>query len=463
MRLTGTADEKLERLNRVKGFDGLEWQPCFTGWREPLLPEGSGDYFAWPALTDLFPWQQSGVKVGRTWPLGPSVDALERRWRALLDSAGEERRVLFKDSPTGKRLDSLTERVTPRASDDRRLSALDSDSPFPGAVPIAYRSLDRQWIVADGRLMDRSGPPLWHAHSDRQIYLTSLLTGVLGLGPAATVSAHIPDLHHFCNRGGKDAVPLWRDSDATEPNVTDGLLEMLGATLGCSVAPDDLFAYAYALLASPAYVDRFSEELTVPGPRLPLTKDSDLFQGAAALGAELIWQHTYCQRFTGPGRGKGSVPAASAKCVHPVGETSEDYPEGFEYHETTNTLWVGTGRFAPVHPQVWEFSVSGFQVVRSWLSYRMRHGAGRKSSPLDEIRPERWTAQFTRELLELLWTLEATLDHFPALADILDAITAGPTFTADELPQPSNQQRQAPKVERGTNRGGAYAQTDGLG
>ena len=120
---------------------------------------------------------------------------------------------------------------------------------------------------------------------------------------------------------------------------------------------------------------------------------------------------------------------------------------------------VGAGRFAPVQPEVWEFSVSGFQVVRSWLSYRMRDGAGRKSSPLDDIRPTRWTADFTRELLELLWTLEATLDHHPALADLLDAITAGPTFTADELPQPSDQQRQAPKFVRGTQRSTGYSQT----
>ena len=299
------------------------------------------------------------------------------------------------------------------------------------------------------------------------------------------MSAHIPDLHHFCNRGGKDAIPLWRDPDATEPNVTVGLLETLGTELGCEVAPEDLFAYAYALLASPAYVDRFSEELTVPGPRLPLTRDPALFQRAAALGAELIRLHTYGERSpvsglesvrpepvegsfmvrqahhervsraseTGRHRPARQTPPGIAKCVHAVGETPDAYPDRFEYTPTTQTLWVGAGQFAPVSPQVWEFSVSGFKVVQSWLRYRMRGGAGKRSSPLDDIRPTRWTADFTRELLELLWTLEATLDHHPALADLLDAITAGPTFTAAELPQPSDQQRQAPKIDREASRG----------
>ena len=123
---------------------------------------------------------------------------------------------------------------------------------------------------------------------------------------------------------------------------------------------------------------------------------------------------------------------------------------------------VGAGRFSPVRRQVWEFSVSGFKVVQSWLAYRMRGGAGRRSSPLDEIRPKRWTAQFTLELVELLWTLEVTLDHYPALADLLDAITAGPTFTADELPEPSPQERQAPRFEHKPKARGTYAQTTGL-
>ena len=156
------------------------------------------------------------------------------------------------------------------------------------------------------------------------------------------------------------------------------------------------------------------------------------------------------------------TPSGAARCVRPVGETPDAYPERFYYNEIRQTLWVGAGRFAPVRPEVWEFSVSGFQVVRSWLAYRMRHGAGRKSSPLDDIHPQRWTAQFTRELLELLWVLQATLAHHPQLEQLLSDVIASPTFTTAELPQPSAPERQAPKIERGTQRGAIYAQT-GLG
>jgi hypothetical protein len=66
--------------------------------------------------------------------------------------------------------------------------------------------------------------------------------------------------------------------------------------------------------------------------------------------------------------------------------------------------------FGPVAPEVWEFEISGLKAVQSWLGYRMKKRAGKKSSPLDDIRPERWTPKMTDELLELLWVLEATLD-----------------------------------------------------
>lgn len=54
----------------------------------------------------------------------------------------------------------------------------------------------------------------------------------------------------------------------------------------------------------------------------------------------------------------------------------------------------------------------------------MKDGAGRRSSPLDEIRPERWTPAFTEEFLELLWVLEATVAKYPALESLLDRVVA---------------------------------------
>jgi hypothetical protein len=82
--------------------------------------------------------------------------------------------------------------------------------------------------------------------------------------------------------------------------------------------------------------------------------------------------------------------------------------------------------------------------VQSWLKYRMKKGAGKKSSPLDDIRPERWTSHFTTELLELLWVLEATVGAYPEQAALLEAVADGECLRADELPRVPAEARKPP-------------------
>jgi hypothetical protein len=79
----------------------------------------------------------------------------------------------------------------------------------------------------------------------------------------------------------------------------------------------------------------------------------------------------------------------------------------------------------------------------------MREPAGRKSSPLDEVRPREWPAEFTEELLELLWVLEHTVNMSSDLVTFFEAMLQGNVLTADDLPQPSEEQRKAPEIPRG--------------
>ena len=123
-----------------------------------------------------------------------------------------------------------------------------------------------------------------------------------------------------------------------------------------------------------------------------------------------------------------------------------DYPNNFEYEPGSRTLRVGKGMFASVAPEVWAFSVSGLQVVASWLGYRMAQPAGRSSSLLDGIRPTRWRAQFTEELLEVMWVLEHTIGMFPSVSKVLDEIVAGPTIAEGDLPTPANSEREQPSA-----------------
>lgn len=447
-KLEGSRADKLAALAALDGFADLAWSPVPDGWQNPFLPVGVGDYFAWPLLTDLFPWQQPGVKVGRSWPIGTDRATLAVRWHTLARASGLGRQRLFKDSPTGRKSADRAPQTSPLPVSQVSIATMPPDASPPTPVRYAFRSFDRMWILRDGRLIDRPAPALWNVAGSRQLYLTSLLTGTLGGGPAATVAGHVPDLHHFRGSfGGKDVIPLWRDAAATEPNVTAGLLDVLTDAFGEPVAPEDLFAYAVAVLGGSGYADRFADELATPGPRLPLTRDGALFRRGVALGRELVALQTYGDRFPDALPG-GTVPRGDARSLTGIPAGPDGYPDEFSYDEPTRELRVGDGRFGPVAPEVWAYAVSGLSVVRSWLGYRMRRRSGRSSSPLDDIRPERWTLEMTTELLELLWVLEAIVAREPDLRGFLDEVVAGSVFSAEDLPAPTPAERAAPAAAR---------------
>ncbi len=444
VRITGSRQEKLDALEAISDFDSLSWQDCPDDWQAPFRPAGEGDYFAWPLLTDLMPWQHSGVQFKRTWPIGSDVETLQRRWRGLLNASDRAR--AFRE--TGDRRINKTYRLDLAESNDATpIAKLPHDAPMPQAQRYAYRSFDRQWIIADGRLMSRPRPDLWHAHSEQQIYLTSLFSQPLGAGPALTACVALPDLHHFSGRGAKDTITLYRSADAAQANLLPGLLGTLGKVYGRAVTPKDFVAYIYGLLAQPAFTARFFAELETRELRVPLTKDAALFEAVRQAGARLLWLHTYGERFVPSGQVPGRVPPGATRCTKAVPNDPDGYPESFEYNATTQTLHVGEGKFAPVAPEVFGFEVSGLKVVQSWLKYRMKGGAGKKSSPLDDIRPERWPGQFTTELLELLWVLEATVAGYAEQAKLLQAVVAGVCFQADELPPPPEHMRRPPKAQ----------------
>lgn len=66
----------------------------------------------------------------------------------------------------------------------------------------------------------------------------------------------------------------------------------------------------------------------------------------------------------------------------------------------------------------------------------------KKSSPLDDITPERWT--FSDEVIELLTVLEKTVELTPLAADLVDRVLAGPLIDSGLIPVATEEERKAP-------------------
>lgn len=444
-RIEGTREGKLAALAKKRSFSDLNWQTASEKWQAPFMPESYSKYSYWPLITDIFPWGQSGVQVKRTWPIGPETELLEERWRTLV--TGTDKAGLFKET-RDRKISVSYPSLLGRAL---RLPALNCATEKDMLQPVryAYRSYDRQYIIPDNRLGDFFRPLLWNSCGSKQIFLCSIFSIPLDSGPALVASPYVPDLDFFRGSyGAKAVIPLYRDSAAREPNIAQGLLGYLSRGYKKPVSAEDLVGYVYAVLAQPEYTSRFAPELASREIRVPLTKISALFFRAGEFGKALIWLHTYGERFAGKGRERGRIPTGQAKCTKAVPEEENRYPNDFRYNQETKTLHVGDGEFGPLEPEIFHFEISGLHVVKSWLGYRMKERSGRKSSPLDDIHPRVWTREFTRELLELLWVLERTIEGYPKQKKLLDDILEGPLFLSAELPPVPADARKAPQLPR---------------
>ena len=136
-----------------------------------------------------------------------------------------------------------------------------------------------------------------------------------------------------------------------------------------------------------------------------------------------------------------------------VAVPTNTYPEAFSYDEATKTVEVGEGEFGPVDPAVWNYEVSGLKVVQSWLGYRMKNRSGKKSSPLDDIRPTAWT--FSTEFVKLLSIIEHFVEAEARAGEHLSKVIEGKLVEPSAIPEPTDDQRKAPQRTAKTLSGGA--------
>lgn len=380
--------------------------------------------------------------TGRTWVIAPDARTLKDRWaRLVAEKDAAKKAVLFHPHMTGDRTVTKVVREPLEGHKHPPLS-VDADT-GTGAEPVRYgfRSFDRQWLLPDNRLINRANPTLWARHSTRQVYLTAPHDQKATAGPALTFASLIPDLHHYNGRGGR-ALPLWADAAATTPNVSPGLLKALGEAYGAPVGAEDVMAWIAAVAAHPAYVERFRGDLKQPGLRIPVTADGALFAEAVRVGREVIWLHTFGERFQDDRGGVVRVTPAGAEPTvsKALPRTLAEMPHDLTYDAAERALKFGpTGRIDNVSPAVRAYEVSGKVVLDQWWSYRRADrskpamGDKRPPSPLSEIQPTEWLAEYTTELLNVLRVLTRLVALEPPQAALLSKIVERPTLDTDAL------------------------------
>lgn len=390
-RVAGSRDDKLAWLDghqlSTSAFESV------TGERlDPFTPQTDRDFGRWP-LTSVYPWSGRGIQFSRSWPVAETEGTVRKRWAQLVQSASSDRASLLKESR-----DAQITRDYPSFLHSGRLAPLAGKEGLdPDDVSrIGFRSFDQQWCIADRRAIDMPRPALWRALGRNQVYFTGLPDeGSYTVGPVLVPQLGVPDLNAFNNRGGL-VFPLYRDRAGEEANVEPKLVSALSEYFDEEISPESIALYTYGLLGTGAWLRVVGVTKKVGAVAVPFTTNRDLFDEVASHGSALLWISTHGER--------GSAPALRPKSARLTKEIGHSLPESYSYDEVGRDLSIGNGVISRISPEVWDYEVSGLRVVHSWLSYRLATRAGRKSSQLDEIRPERW--ELTEELLNLLHSLE---------------------------------------------------------
>ena len=193
------------------------------------------------------------------------------------------------------------------------------------------------------------------------------------VGLHALVSEHPADNRAlYSSRGIQVQMPLWlypenrgllkSGPSARVPNLApDFLAAMKDCLSGAPFSPEDIFAYIYAMLYSPAYRMRYADFLRRDYPHIPLTGSLPLFQKLAALGHELIDLHLLRRPLS---------------AITGFPKTGSNRVDKFEFKSDPENPEQGRVQinaeqyFEAIPKSVWEYIIGGYPVAHKWLKDR---------------------------------------------------------------------------------------------
>ena len=320
-------------------------------------------YQSWPSVTKIFPVNSVGIVTARDgFAIAFDRTELQNRVLQFQNTKGLPDDVLaqaydLKDKP-GWSLTAARKKVQADANALNKIH------------PILYRPFDVRYVFYHEAVIERPRPKV----------MRHMLAGVnLALVTTRQVKASETWQHCFVSNRILEsclvsnhtseigyAFPLYRYPSAKlpnalhqvrRPNLADWLLPRLSAAYGFTPSPEEVLAYIYAILYSPAYRETYAQELRTDFPRLPFTADGALFRQMSALGQQLIDLHLLRN------------PANTAGVKY-QGQGS-DRIDHVRYNPSNGRVSINADKyFEGITTEMWEYRIGGYQVLEKYLKDR---------------------------------------------------------------------------------------------
>jgi very-short-patch-repair endonuclease len=319
-------------------------------------------YRSWPSVAEIFPVNSVGIVTARD------------GFAIAFDETELQNRVLQFQNTKGLLDDMLAQAYNLKDKPGWSLTAarkkVQADTDALNKIhPILYRPFDERFIFYHEAVIERPRPEVMRHMLDgenlgllvmRQVSLDEDYTHAL-------ITSHIVDNRVFASaKGIALECPLYLSPStespemfhqARQPNLADWLLPRLSAAYGFTPSPEEVLAYIYAILYSPAYRETYAQELHIDFPRIPFVADGDIFRQMADLGHRLIDLHLLRNPSNTAGvkyQGQGS-----------------DRIDHVRYNPSNGRVSINADKyFEGITPEMWEYRIGGYQVLEKYLKDR---------------------------------------------------------------------------------------------
>lgn len=397
----------------------------------------TADYLEWPLLTDLLPTSFPGVQSKRD-DIVVDIDrsALVQRMEAYFDASisnTEMQRICPKALESTQQFDAPATRA----------SLIKRGLKPEYFVPYCYRPFDFRWIYWEQEygLLGRRSPDYFRNVQAATPSIEARQKQPMADFDRGYVTATLAD--NFGN-GFSNFFPLnvYQDGnllggEGSHPNLSTHAKKYL-ATVGAS--HELLFFHIIAILHSPAYRAENQGALRQDWPRVPLPADVAVLKASAKLGKEIValldveskvkgvseppfrkefqaiavierggktsvnpdegdleltvgWGHAGKGGATMPGKGKmieraytPSEAKALADSVLILGEKTVDV------YLNDRVCWRN------IPTRVWDYTISGYALIKKWLSYREKELLGRSLT----VEEARYVTEIARRIAALM-------------------------------------------------------------
>jgi predicted helicase len=388
----GLRENKYEWLS-THDFRTRDWQTLFPKAEFYLfIPRDERileHYEKYPKITDVFPVNTVGIVTSRdSFVIDADKELLSRRIRMFADAKLEDE--LIRDTFHLK--DSTSWKVKEARATIRQ------DTNWEDSITkILYRPFDIQWILYHDAVIERPRREIMqHLLSDnlsicfmRQVSLNESYSHIL-------VSENIVDNRAFSSsKGIIQQAPLYLYTpsndkgsrrkrlatnvmmlfepqsgyESRKPNLSEAITKSLSIIYKNMPASEDIFSYIYAVLYSNIYRTKYAEFLRIDFPRIPFTKNYQLFSKMAEYGSKLVDLHLLKS---------SELDTPITKCEG-IGSNKVEKPL---YNESGGRVYFNQSQyFEGIPREVWESRIGGYQVCDKWLKDRK----GRSLS-LDDIK-----------------------------------------------------------------------------